>query len=131
MIKGMTGGVFDLLHAGHIEFFYKCKEKCDHLTVALEKDPSNRPKYQKPSAIMSLHERYAMLLALKPVDSVVVFDAWLELIELSKLLAADIGILGGDWIGKEIPLSHIPVEYIERSGLISSTIIKKRIKERY
>src|SRR5690554_1484287 len=38
MIIGYTSGVFDLLHRGHHNYLYLCKQNCDVLCVAVDTD---------------------------------------------------------------------------------------------
>ena len=46
---GFTAGAFDLLHAGHIIMLEEAKSVCDHLTVAVQSDPSlDRTSKNKP-----------------------------------------------------------------------------------
>ncbi|MCS6961479.1 MAG: adenylyltransferase/cytidyltransferase family protein [Deltaproteobacteria bacterium] len=37
---GLTGGVFDIFHAGHADFLKQCKSMCDVLIVAVNSDES-------------------------------------------------------------------------------------------
>ncbi len=71
MIRGITAGAFDLLHAGHVSMLEEAKTICDHLTVALQIDPSiDRPKKKKHKK--SIVERQIQLKAIKYVDDVIV-----------------------------------------------------------
>ena len=68
---GIICGSFDLIHAGYIRMFKDAKAHCNHLTIALHKDPSTeRPNKLKP--VHSVEERKEILSAIKYVDDVVV-----------------------------------------------------------
>ena len=74
--KGIIAGAFDVIHPGYIRMFKDAKQHCNHLTVALHEDPSMaRPHKLKP--VQSVDERREILLALRDVDSVVVYQACL------------------------------------------------------
>lgn len=46
---GITVGVFDLFHVGHLNLFERCKEMCEHLIVAVcQDDYVNLIKKKKP-----------------------------------------------------------------------------------
>lgn len=38
MSIGITSGVFDKLHKGHLNFLYECKKKCNLLIVGIDED---------------------------------------------------------------------------------------------
>ena len=40
MTIGITFGIFDLLHAGHIMMLEEAKRQCDYLIVGLNTDPT-------------------------------------------------------------------------------------------
>src|SRR3990167_4404235 len=75
---GLTAGTFDLVHSGHCLHFELCKNHCEYLIVALQRDPSlERPEKNKP--ILTLEERYQMLRANRWVDCVIMYDREEEL----------------------------------------------------
>ena len=72
--KGIIAGAFDLIHPGYIRMFKDAKTHCNHLTVALHEAPSMaRPHKLKP--VQTVEERKEILLALRDVDDVVVYQA--------------------------------------------------------
>ena len=73
MIKGITSGAMDLLHAGHVLMLKECKENCDYLIVALHVDPSIERSW-KNKPIETLEERKIRLEGCKYVDEIVVYN---------------------------------------------------------
>lgn len=62
----LTGGVFDVLHIGHIVTLNEAKKHGDVLIVAIAQDEHIRKKNREP--IHPLEYRTIMVEALKPVD---------------------------------------------------------------
>lgn len=75
MIKGMTNGVFDMLHVGHVRFLNECKRFCDHLTVCINSDSSTARLKGSGRPIISQDDRAEMLISLESVDAVKIFDS--------------------------------------------------------
>jgi len=63
----LTGGVFDILHIGHIFTLNEARKHGDVLVVAVAGDPHIEKKKRKP--IHSQEYRAAMVEFLKPVDA--------------------------------------------------------------
>ena len=124
--KGIIAGAFDVIHPGYIRMFKDAKEHCNHLTVALHEDPSMaRPHKLKP--VQTVEERREILLALRDVDDVVVYQA--EETFLSYLKDYDMRFLGTDYIdgsytGKDIPIDII---WLDREKHDYSTTRMKRL----
>ncbi|HVZ12395.1 MAG TPA: adenylyltransferase/cytidyltransferase family protein [Patescibacteria group bacterium] len=66
----LVGGCFDILHAGHIEFLKKAKEKGDILLVLLESDEKIRKIKGNGRPINSQEDRATILANLSTVDYV-------------------------------------------------------------
>ena len=126
--KGIIAGAFDVIHPGYIRMFRDAKSYCNHLTVALHEDPSMaRPHKLKP--VQTVEERREILLALKDVDDVVVYQA--EETFLSYLEDYDIRFLGTDYLdgsytGKD---NAIDIVWVKRDHEYSSTRMKRLIFE--
>ena len=124
--KGIIAGAFDVIHPGYIRMFKEAKEHCNHLTVALHEDPSMaRPHKLKP--VQTVEERREILLALKDVDDVVVYQA--EDTFLSYLKDYEIRFLGTDYMdgsytGKD---NAIDIVWLNRDHDYSSTKLKTDI----
>ena len=124
--KGIIAGAFDVIHPGYIRMFKDAKTHCNHLTVALHEDPSMaRPHKLKP--VQTVEERKEILLALKDVDDVVVYQE--EETFLSYLHDYHIRFLGtdyanGGYTGKDDP---IKIVWLDRIHNYSTTKLKRDI----
>jgi len=108
---GVTNGVFDMIHPGHISMLTQAAEHCDFLAVLVNSDESATRVKRKP--LRTFHERAAALSALPAVDAIVRFDTDTPE-ELIKRLSPDILIKGPEWAGKE---QQIPgAEYVLGTG---------------
>lgn len=128
MKKGVIAGNFDVIHPGYIAMFKECKANCDEFLVLLHSDPSiERPEKIKP--ILSVQERDEMLMSIKYIDNVFVYDTEADLINLLGLIRPNIRFLGDDYKGKKYTGDHlgIPVHYLDRSHGWSTTKFKKLI----
>ncbi|MDN5320500.1 MAG: synthetase [Thermococcaceae archaeon] len=94
-IRVVVGGVFDILHVGHIHFLKKAKELGDELIVIVAHDETVKERKGRPP-INSMYERAELLKALKMVDGVVIGDPGHISLELIKKLKPDVIALGPD-----------------------------------
>jgi cytidyltransferase-like protein len=62
----MTGGVFDVVHIGHIHTLTEAKEKADVLVVVVAQDKHIKKKKREP--LHGQEHRRVLVQALKPVD---------------------------------------------------------------
>ncbi|MFZ5980823.1 MAG: D-glycero-beta-D-manno-heptose 1-phosphate adenylyltransferase [Candidatus Zixiibacteriota bacterium] len=69
-----TNGVFDILHRGHVEYLAVAKKYGDILVVGLNSDDSTRRLKGEGRPVHKVEDRAAVLLALKAVDYVVIFE---------------------------------------------------------
>ncbi|HID72515.1 TPA: hypothetical protein EYP38_01120, partial [Candidatus Micrarchaeota archaeon] len=70
---GLTGGVFDIVHAGHVATLTKAKSMCDVLVVVIARDETvEKLKGKRPINGEGL--RRAVVAALKPVDAAILGD---------------------------------------------------------
>ncbi|MCK4326707.1 HAD-IIIA family hydrolase [bacterium] len=71
---GFTSGVFDLLHAGHVDYFQQAKKFCDILIVGLNSDESVK-KFKGPARpVIPEKERARVIAALAAVDYIFIFN---------------------------------------------------------
>jgi D-beta-D-heptose 7-phosphate kinase/D-beta-D-heptose 1-phosphate adenosyltransferase len=97
-----TNGVFDILHAGHIQFLRQAKALGDVLVVAINSDASTQRLKGKNRPIHSERDRMSLVAALEPVDYVVLFDEDTP-IEMIRLVRPDIHVKGGDYADEALP----------------------------
>ncbi len=102
-----TNGCFDVLHAGHIQYFKFCRDQGDVVVVGLNSDASVRSQGKGDDRpINSQLDRARMLSALENVDYVVIFDEPTPESMIRRILP-DVLVKGQDWAntwicGKEI-----------------------------
>tara|TARA_E500000331_G_scaffold306023_1_gene310070 strand:+ start:284 stop:700 length:417 start_codon:yes stop_codon:yes gene_type:complete len=125
---GFLAGNFDVLHPGYIKMFQDAKNVCDFLVVGLHKDPSIE-RAEKIKPILSVEERTTMLLSLRFVDQVQLYETEEDLVNLLTVLNPDVRILGSDYKGRGFTGDHlpIPIHYHERNHEWSTTSFKKEI----
>jgi len=107
-----TNGVFDLLHPGHVAQLEAARSYGDVLVVGLNSDLSVR--FLEKGAgrpVLDQLARRIMLMALRCVDAVAVFDEPTPL-ELIELIRPDVLVKGGDYEDKEV----VGREVVEASG---------------
>lgn len=131
-----TNGVFDLVHAGHVDYLIKAKALGDVLIVGLNSDASVKRIKDEKRPLINQSERAFLLSNLKPVDYVVIFDEDTPL-ELIKELVPDILVKGADWainkiVGSDVVLNNGgEVKNIEFVNEQSTTKIINTILSRY
>jgi rfaE bifunctional protein nucleotidyltransferase chain/domain len=93
---GFTCGSFDILHAGHADYFDKAKEICDVLVVGVNSDKSVKKYKGEDRPIIPEHFRAKLIAALESVDYVFLFDERRQVTNI-KVLKPDFYIKGGDY----------------------------------
>jgi rfaE bifunctional protein nucleotidyltransferase chain/domain len=68
-----TNGIFDVLHAGHVEYLAWAREQGDALIVGLNVDASVRALKGEKRPIVPFADRAKLVCALRSVDAVVAF----------------------------------------------------------
>ncbi len=139
-----TNGIFDLLHLGHLQYLQAARAQGDLLIVGLNSDASSRQLKGPKRPLVPQAERAELLLGLRPVDYVTIFDDRTA----ERLVAAlqpDVYVKGGDYmlnaapgsVGKDLPEARIVQAYGGRVELIhylaghSTSELIERIMERY
>ena len=132
--RGITAGAFDLLHAGHVAMLQEAKTVCDHLTVAIQIDPSIDREY-KNQPIQSIVERQIQVKAIKYVDEIIVYNRECELEDILMTLPYDIRIIGEeyrdkDFTGKQICKDRFITVYYNSRGhdFSSSELMGRKIR---
>lgn len=82
---GFTNGCFDILHPGHLSSFDRARALCDVLFVGLNSDASIQRLKGPTRPINNQESRAAMLVGLKSVNYVVIFDEDSPLTLIDKL----------------------------------------------
>ncbi|MBQ8762662.1 MAG: adenylyltransferase/cytidyltransferase family protein [Clostridia bacterium] len=136
--RGITTGVFDLFHVGHLNLLERCKEHCDYLIVAVcDDDYVKNIKHKEP--VFSLEERVRIISALKCVDETVVVS-YEEVDDKMLLLEKhnfDVLFSGDDWKGSErykkteeqFAKVGAAIEYLPYTQGVSTTQIKESLKK--
>jgi glycerol-3-phosphate cytidylyltransferase len=131
-----TNGVFDILHAGHVDILTKAKELGHVLVVGINSDDSVKALKGPNRPINNETNRAYLISALKPVDFVVIFSERTPEEIISKI-KPDIHVKGGDYVVEEMPETKIVKKYggkvilIKFSHNLSTTGIIKKIKDAY
>lgn len=133
---GITVGVFDLFHVGHLNLLERCKSMCEHLIVAVcQDDYVTQIKHKQP--VYTEKDRMRILAALKVVDEVVPVS--IEETEDKMLLLKnhqfDVLFSGDDWKGSErykkteeqFSKLGARIEYFPYTQGISTTEIKEKL----
>ncbi len=126
-----TNGCFDIIHIGHVRYLTAAKAFGDVLIVGLNNDNSVKSLKGDSRPINGELDRAGVLLALKPVDHVVIFGE-----QTAEALIAevkpDIYVKGGDYTLDTLPEAKIVqsygghIEFIPMvAGRSTTNIIKK------
>mgnify|MGYP002626047984 CR=1 FL=1 len=131
--KGFISGMFDPLHAGHIEIFRQAKEMCEYLIVAVGTDDFIRVR-KKHEPLIPFEQRRIIIESIRYIDCVVPIEN-LDKVAMYKKYNFDVMIAGADHRREEsyirtseaLSIFGVPTVYIERVKDISSTKIKQRM----
>ena len=131
-----TNGVFDILHAGHVEYLTKARKLGDVLVLGLNTDSSVRINKGDKRPIVSYRDRAKLLAALTVVDYIVPLERRTP-DRLIPMINPDILVKGAEYkisqiVGADHVLSHggrvVRMKMVK--GLSTSEIIR-RIKNAY
>lgn len=126
-----TNGCFDIIHAGHIDLLERARMLGTYLIIGINSDESVKKIKGNDRPFMNQFERKAVLLGLKAVNEVHIFDE-LTPENLIKEIKPDILVKGGDWKESEI----IGADFVRKTngkvfslplkeGFSSSKIVEK------
>jgi len=132
-VKGYTGGVFDLLHEGHLNLLRRARKLCDYLVVGIQAD--EEVVKMKPRPILNTQERVRQMEAIGIADEVIVYYDGQKPDTLKKV-KPDLFIHGIDWeeqadrseVLKYMEEQNIKKILLPRTEGISTSEILKRIK---
>ena len=131
-----TNGVFDILHPGHVRYLTEARAQGDVLIVGVNSDASVRRLDKGPGR--PLHpeaERAEVLVALRVVDAVVIFDEDTPH-EIVSALRPDVLVKGADWaadaiVGRDVVEARGgKVVRIEIAAGYSTSAIVDRLRSR-
>ena len=121
MTKIWTNGCFDMLHIGHIRLLKYAKSLGDQLTVGIDSDRRIQEIKGINRPINNENFRKEMLLSIRWVDNVVVFDSDQELETLIQQYS-DKMIIGSDYRNKRVIGSqYSEVEFFNKIDDCSTT----------
>ena len=131
-----TNGVFDLIHAGHVDYLVKAKSLGDVLIVGMNSDASVKRIKGNSRPILAEKERAFIISNLKPVDFVTIFEEDTPA-NLIQNIIPDVLVKGADWsldkiVGREIvEAAGGEVKAIQFVNDQSTSKIIKSILEKY
>ena len=97
MIKVWTNGCFDIIHRGHIELFKYAKSFGDELVVGLDSDEKVIKDKGIGRPFNNINDRKEVLMAIKYIDEVIIFDDTADLEKTIEQYKPDIMVIGSDW----------------------------------
>jgi glycerol-3-phosphate cytidylyltransferase len=96
-----TNGCFDVLHLGHLKCLQASKSLGDFLVVGLNSDSSVKMLKGDSRPINLEQDRKELLMGLKPVDAVIIFEELTASLFLEQI-KPDIYTKGGDYSEEDI-----------------------------
>ena len=132
MVKVFTNGCFDIIHPGHLQMLKHCAAMGEHVLVGIDSDARVREMKGLNRPVHSEEDRRSMLLSLKWVNDVMIFNSDEELTEIVHEYEPDYMIVGADYRDKKVIGSeHAKIlGFFERIDEYSTTDIIKRIANR-
>ena len=126
-----TNGCFDVLHRGHVEYLKQSRKLGKRLIVGLNSDESVKRLKGLNRPINNEEDRKAVLLALRFVDEVIIFDEDTPL-RLIQVLRPDIITKGADYkpeqvVGYTFVKQTVIIPFLD--GYSSTRIINETIRD--
>lgn len=133
---GFTNGCFDIIHAGHVFYLNRARDRCDRLVVGLNVDESISRLKGPERPVNDEVARAAVLAGLGAVDMIVMFGKGVDeedkAVKIIERLKPDIYFKGGDYTEKDLPEAPVVRGYGGdvaimplRAGHSTSATIKK------
>ncbi len=105
----VTGGCFDLLHAGHIALLESARALGDCLIVCVNSDASVRRAKGPDRPLVTLVDRIRVLASLSSVDAVVAFEEDTPA-QCLRDVRPDLFVKGGDYFGARVAEEEVLAE---------------------
>ena len=126
-----TNGVYDILHAGHVQLLRRAKALGDVLVVGINSDASTRRLKGPARPINHERDRLALISALEPVDYAILFEED-NPAALIRALRPHFHVKGGDYTPDTLPEANAANEVGARieilplvDGRSTTNVIKK------
>ena len=133
---GITFGVFDLFHVGHLNLLEKCKSLCNKFIVAVCNDDYVK-NIKKVNPVFNQDDRLRIVCSLKCVDDafLVGIDETLDKSLIFNRIKFNVLFSGDDWknsqrfVETEIQMKKLGVDviYFPYTQGVSTTKIKQKI----
>lgn len=138
-LKIYTGGTFDLIHSGHVNFLRACAN-LGEVTVVLNTDDFIEQYKGKPP-VMTYTERFEVLSEFRSVKNIFANEGGDDSRKMIDYIKPDIIAIGSDWARKDyykqmgftqewLDERNISLMYIPYTRGISTTELKKRMSQR-
>lgn len=144
MRTGITFGVWDLFHVGHMSFLSSCFGMCDQLLIGIQSDPTlDRTWKNKP--VQGLFERYFQVMEYcrdktndKKEQIKFIFLPYEREADIPNILALyeiDYRFISSEYMDKDFTgkldgeLRNIKLVYVPRDHTFSSSELRKRVYE--
>tara|TARA_Y100000385_G_scaffold154814_1_gene160531 strand:+ start:19752 stop:20153 length:402 start_codon:yes stop_codon:yes gene_type:complete len=118
-----TNGCFDIIHTGHAALLDFCASVGDTIIIGIDSDQRVKETKGKNRPINNQEDRSKVLMSMKKVSSVHIFNSDTELQNLVKNISPDIMIVGSDWKNKKVIGSEFSkkIFFFERINEYSTT----------
>jgi rfaE bifunctional protein nucleotidyltransferase chain/domain len=114
---GFTSGVYDILHAGHVEYLERAAQLVDVLIVGVNADASVKSNKGELRPINHQAQRAEVVGSLRSVAHVFIFDELNNNVNI-ELLKPDLYIKAGDYTADKLTSKHIVESYGGRVEII-------------
>lgn len=129
-----TNGCYDILHIGHIKLFEYCRvlaEACGGIfIIGIDSDSRVNQLKGKNRPFNNQSDRKEILMSIKGVNKVYIFNSSEELSQIIKLLSPQVLVVGDEYKDKYVIGSEYckSIVYFPKNNKISSTKIISKLK---
>jgi D-beta-D-heptose 7-phosphate kinase/D-beta-D-heptose 1-phosphate adenosyltransferase len=125
-----VNGCFDVLHIGHIRLLEYARSKGDRLIVGIDTDRRVKRLKGETRPFNRQEDRREMLMSLKSVDDVFIFDSEEEMYRLLQENNIGLIVVGDDYRDKKVYGDHLaPVDFFSKLPGHSTTSILQYSKD--